>query len=157
MTLPIETPPGVLLRPAQPGDYAFAKRLYLETTRPLLQALGTWDRAAVTERFSSAYHRHEAQVICADGRDIGWLQVSRNEAGLHLHQMHLVKRYRNRGIGTRLIRTVMARAQGLGLPLTLNVIRGNPAAALYLRLGFCIFDEDREMLRMRWNGESREP
>jgi ribosomal protein S18 acetylase RimI-like enzyme len=151
MTLELEPPSGVLLRPAGPEDFAFARRLYVESTDPLLKALGTWDEGAVTKRFENAYLRRPSQVICADDNDIGWLQVSRNDTSLHLHQVHLVKSYRNRGIGSRLIRAVMARAKALALPLTLNVIRGNPAIALYNRLGFRVVDEDKELLKMRWN------
>ena len=44
MTLELDPPPGIDFRPARPGDYAFAERLYLESTRPLLRALGTWDK-----------------------------------------------------------------------------------------------------------------
>lgn len=154
MMLELETPPGILLRPARPGDRAFARKLYFESTRPLLRALGTLDEAAVARRFSDAYRCHPSQVICADGGDIGWLQVSRSETGLHLHQVHLVRHYRNRGIGSRLIRAIMARAEADGVPLTLNVVRGNPAIALYLRLGFRAVAEDGELLRMRWDPTS---
>lgn len=150
MMLEIEPPPGIALRPARPGDYAFARKLYSESTGALLKALGRWDEVAVAERFDKAYQNRLSQVICMDGNDIGWLQVSQNHTSLHLHQVHLVKRYRNLGIGSRLIRAVMARAEELGLPLTLNVIRGNPAIALYHRLGFRVVAEDEELLHMRW-------
>lgn len=151
MVLELDTPPGIELRPARPGDYGFAEKLYFESTRPLLRALGSWDRAAVTRRFKASYQRHPSQVIRAEGADIGWLQVSRGEAAIHVHQMHLVRDWRNRGIGRQLIRAIKARAEAHGLPVTLKVIRGNPAMALYIRLGFRTVDEDRELFHMRWD------
>lgn len=147
----LDPPPGVELRPAGPGDYGFAEKLYLDSTRPLLRALGSWDRAVVTRRFANAYSQYPSKVIRVEDRDIGWLQVSRNDEKLHLHQVHLLRRYRNRGIGTQLVRAVMRLAQAQGLPLTLNVIRGNPATRLYLRLGFRVVGEDTELVRMRWD------
>jgi GNAT superfamily N-acetyltransferase len=150
MPFRLTPPPGVSLRPAQADDYRFAETLYLDGTRPLLQALGRWDEAAVISRFSQSFQRHPAKVICADGADIGWLQISRSAESIHLHQVHLCASYRNRGIGSHLIRGIMERARDAGLPMTLNVIRGNPAIALYLRLGFKVVSQDAELIRMRW-------
>lgn len=150
MLFSITPPPGVSLRPAREEDYRFAERLYLDSTRPLLQALGRWDEAAVIARFSQSFQRHPAKVICADGGDIGWLQVSRSAESVHLHQVHLRASYRNRGIGSHLIRGIMERTRDAGLPMTLNVVRGNPAIALYLRLGFQVVSQDAELIRMRW-------
>jgi GNAT superfamily N-acetyltransferase len=151
MSLEIEPPPGVQLRPARPADRDFARKLYLESMEPLLTALGTWDEPLVTTRFERAYRSSRSQVICADGDDIGWLQISQSGSSIHLDQVHLVKRYRNRGIGSRLIRAAMETAEWRRLPLNLNVVRGNPAIALYLRLGFRVVDEDQELFRMCWN------
>lgn len=152
MMLEIEPPPGIALRPARPDDYEFARKLYFGCVGTLLKALGRWDEAAVAKRFENAYRNRPSQVICLDGSDIGWLQVWWNESRVHLDQVHLVERYRNRGIGSLLIRAAMARAERIGLPLTLDVIRGNPAIALYFRLGFHVVAEDEELFTMRWNG-----
>jgi hypothetical protein len=44
----------------------------------------------------------------------------------------------------------------VGRPVSLNVIRGNPAISLYRRLDFRIVGEDKEKIRMRWEaGQSR--
>jgi ribosomal protein S18 acetylase RimI-like enzyme len=146
-----QKPRNISLRPAAAGDYAFAEALYLSSTGPLLSALGRWDEAAARERLSASYPRHPAYVIGCDGQEIGWLQVSEGENGIHIHQMHLVPRYRDQGIGSRLIRDLLSRAQKRRIPISLNVIRGNRAISLYLRLGFRVFEEDAELIRMRWN------
>lgn len=157
MTLEIEPPPGILLRPARPGDYAFALQLYLETIGPLLKALGTWDETVAARRFDNEFRRHPSQVICVGSSDAGWLQISRDDSSIYLDQVHLAEGYRNRGIGSSLVRAVMTLAERLQLPVVLNVIRGNPAIALYLRLGFRVVNEDQELLRMRWDPPPPEP
>ena len=139
----------ISLRPATVADFEFAKSLYLETTVKLLRALGPVEDKAVIERFTRAFHRNPAQVIRRDGSDIGWIQVSETDGGLHLHQLHLVGRCRNQGIGTKLIRDLMQRAFRKGAPVSLNVVRGNPAISLYRRLGFRVVGEDEEKLQMR--------
>lgn len=142
--------PKISFRPAQPVDYEFAAGLYLDSTRRLLTALGTWDEDRVTARFRQDFAPEKAQVICSDGADIGWMQVSEAADGFHLDQIHLIDRFRGRGIGTRLIEGLLARARGTGTAVALNVIRGNPAISLYHRLGFRVVGEDKELLRMRW-------
>lgn len=140
----------ISLRPAQPDDHDFAAALYFESTKRLLTALGRWQERRVVARFQRAFKPEQTQMICSGGTDIGWMQVSQSTAGFHLHQLHIVDRFRNRGIGTGLINALLDRARALGQPVSLNVIRGNPAISLYSRLGFRVVGKDEEKLQMRW-------
>ena len=141
----------IVRRPARQDDYAFALELYLESTRPLLIALGRWDEARVIRRFSDGFHLHEVSMISSEGVDIGWMQVSeRSGTCIHLDQLHLVERVRNAGIGSRLIHDLQERAGASSSRVELNVMRGNPAQALYERLGFRVVGGDSDRLHMRW-------
>ena len=154
MTVDFNPPEGITLRPARPSDFAFAEALYLSSTRPLLTALGAWEEEAARARLRAAFDRHTPLIICADGKDVGWVQVSARPGAMHLHQIHLSDAYRNRGIGSRLIGDIMRAARKAGLPVTLNVIRGNPAVELYKRLDFVIVNRGSELLQMRWDGRA---
>jgi ribosomal protein S18 acetylase RimI-like enzyme len=125
----------------------------LESTKRLLTELGRWDESRVVTRFKRGFKFEEVRVIRSGGVDIGWLQTSNSADGLHLDQLHIVHRFRNRGIGTQLIQTLQKRARSAGKPVGLNVIRGNQAIVLYRRLGFRIVGEDDEKLKMRWDAE----
>ena len=142
--------PEISFRPARPDDYDFAAGLYLDSMRRLLTALGAWDEDRVVARFRQIFAPEQAQVIRSDGVDIGWMQVSEAADGFQLDQIHLVDRFRGRGIGTRLIEGLLARARAMGTAVALNVVRGNPAISLYHRLGFRVVGEVKEKLRMRW-------
>ncbi|WP_104990091.1 GNAT family N-acetyltransferase [Deinococcus sp. NW-56] len=62
---------------------------------------------------------------------------SEAEAGeLYLDTLATVAEARGRGVGRALIEACAERARALGLPLTLLVEDGNPAARLYARSGF---------------------
>jgi ribosomal protein S18 acetylase RimI-like enzyme len=138
------------LRPARQEDYDFAAKLYLDSTRPLLAALGRWDEGRVVKRFGAAFKIDQVRVIQIDGADIGWMQVSESPDRFHLHQLHIVPQFHDQGIGTRLIGDLLDRARSRGRPVGLNVIRGNRALSLYRRLGFRIVGGDAERLHMRW-------
>jgi len=142
------------LRPAEPADYDFAIELYLDSMKRLLSALGTWHEIRVVTRFRQGFRLEQTQVIQWDGADIGWMQVSEAAKQRHLHQLHIVSEFRNRGIGTWLIRSLLEQAGARGQAVALNVIRGNPALLLYRRLGFQVVGGDGEKHHMRWEPKS---
>lgn len=143
-------PPGVTLRPAEQYDRGFAAELYLDSMRRHLTALGRWDEARAKARFRRVFSLEQSSVLCHDGHDIGWMQISESRECVYVHQIHIIERFRNQGIGSSLIRGLLDRSKGTQKTATLNVIRGNPAIVLYLRLGFRIIDATEERLRMVW-------
>jgi ribosomal protein S18 acetylase RimI-like enzyme len=146
--------PAIILRRAVETDEAFALALYMSGAILHLSALGPVDEKKLVARFKRNYRANSARIIRLAGEDIGWLQVLDAEDRIHIEQLHLLSSHRNRGIGTRLIRQIMKRARASGLPVELNVIRGNPAIHLYQRLGFRLIGEETEKLRMRWEPDS---
>jgi GNAT superfamily N-acetyltransferase len=131
-------------------DYDFALASYLESTKPLLIALGRWDEGKILSRFAETFRPEQIEVFTAAGTDIGWMQVSETTDEIHLDQLHLIERARNLRIGSGLIRELQDRANGSRKGLALNVIRGNRARQLYKRLGFRVAEGDEEKVRMVW-------
>jgi ribosomal protein S18 acetylase RimI-like enzyme len=102
----------------------------------------------VTNRFRQGYRQSQVQVICVGERDFGWIQVAEFVDRLHLRQLHLIAPFRGAGIGTRLIEDLLRRAAAQKKPVTLDVIHGNPAKSLYLRLGFKQYGRDADKIQM---------
>jgi ribosomal protein S18 acetylase RimI-like enzyme len=138
------------LRPARPPDYFFAVTLYLDGAKRHLSKIGRWDRRRLTTRFRRGYKQAQVQVICVEDRRIGWMQVAELVGRLHLHQLHLSADFRRRGIGARLLKDLLRRADSVGKPVTLEVMHGNPAKRLYARLGFKATGKDADKMQMIW-------
>jgi ribosomal protein S18 acetylase RimI-like enzyme len=138
------------LRPARPPDYFFALALYLDSAKRHLSKIGRWDRRRLTTRFRRGYKQMQVQVICVEDQRIGWMQVAEGVGRLHLHQLHLAADFRRRGIGTRLLKDLLRRADSIGKPLTLEVMHGNPAKRLYARFGFKATGRDADKAQMIW-------
>jgi len=138
------------LRSARPPDYFFAITLYLDGAKRHLSKIGRWDRRRLTVRFRRGYKQAQTQVICIGDQRIGWMQVAELVGRLHLHQLHLSVDFRRRGIGTRLIEDLLRRGDSIGKPVTLEVMHGNPARRLYLRLGFKATGKDPDKAQMIW-------
>ena len=86
-------------------------------------------------------------VAMVDDKVVGWCDILRHDRIGLRHCGHLgigvLKAFRGRGIGTQLIESVKAKAFSEGLPVTLRVLKVNPARIWYERLGF-VMAEERE-------------
>jgi ribosomal protein S18 acetylase RimI-like enzyme len=88
-------------------------------------------------------------VICLDSAPVGLLKAYRTETEWVVVQLQIAPAHQGRGIGERALRTVLLAAQADVLPVTLKVLKGNPARRLYQRLGFDIVNEDEIQFHMR--------
>ena len=90
-------------------------------------------------------------VIECDATPIGRLIVDRGERAIHVVDVVLLPEHRGQGIGTSLLRALLAEATANGQPVTLRVDRDNPARSLYRRLGFATVSEDAIYAAMAWH------
>jgi ribosomal protein S18 acetylase RimI-like enzyme len=81
---------------------------------------------------------------------IGILVVDRRENEIFLENIWLTSAWQGQGLGSEIIRRLMREASASGLPLTLQVLKPNPARRLYERLGFQVVGETATHLRMKW-------
>jgi ribosomal protein S18 acetylase RimI-like enzyme len=149
--------PAFELRPARERDYAYTEMLYVQTMKPLLTRLGAWDEADVLAKFRSDYRPDEIRIITVGGRDVGFLHVEEKEGEISLAQIHIEAPYRSRGIGTLLIKDLLRTARAKNKPVSLSVVKHNPAQGLYERLGFKVIGEDDIKLHMRRQAGARKP
>ncbi|MEL6450004.1 MAG: GNAT family N-acetyltransferase [Pseudomonadota bacterium] len=148
------TAPAFGLRTASHADFPFARRLYLSSMQPLLTALDAWNADEIDCAFRGYFIPDEVRFVTIDDEDVGWFQVSKTDAALWLDQLHLVEDVRGQGIGTALIHKVIADATAQGKDVNLSLIKGNPAHALYRRLGFRRTSEDETKLHMRYETDT---
>ena len=137
------------LRPALDADIGFARNLYLETMRPVIEELFGWDEEKEVAKFDGQFAAAEVSVIVLDGRDIGWLQVADQPDQLFLKQIYVRPDHQGQGLGTEVMQSLIDRANTLRKPVMLGVVKSNPALALYQRLGFHVTSEDKYKFYMK--------
>jgi ribosomal protein S18 acetylase RimI-like enzyme len=144
-------------RPAEPRDYPLALALYLEGAKEHLTKIGRWDEDRFTTLFREGYKQGQTQIISVDGRVIGFIQMVDFADRLYLRQIHLIDGFRGRGIGSTLISAELKRGAESGRPVTLDVMHGNPAKRLYVKLGFESTGQDPDKEHMIWQtpGQSK--
>jgi ribosomal protein S18 acetylase RimI-like enzyme len=139
----------VQLRAYRTQDFDFARGLYFETMRCAIERLFGWDRARLEASFAEWFKPDEASIILADGIDVGWIQQRSDGEAIDLGSIYITPAMQRKGIGTRVILTILDRARQRRQVVTLAVMKINPAFALYKRLGFHVTHEDEHKLYMR--------
>lgn len=153
-------PEVVNLRLARNEDLPFLFSLYCDVRGPEVSAWG-WPAGqrdaflrmqfeGQRRSYRTAYPESADQIVCFDNLLIGRRLVAASPEGVHLVDVALFAAYRNRGIGACLIRQLMDDCEAKGAPLYLQVLRGNPAQHLYLRLGLRETKSDQMYIQMRW-------
>ena len=138
------------LRPATGGDYDFLYALQRVTYREyVIQTWGVWDEAWQQDYFHAHFDPAREQIIVVDRQDAGAISVDRRPGELFLANIQILPAYQNGGLGTALIRQLLAEAQRRGVPMVLQVLRVNPARRLYERLGFRVVEETPTHFVMR--------
>src|SRR5690606_29219440 len=95
--------------------------------------------------YQAHYPAARFDVIEREGQAIGRLYLAalddteRDE--LRIIDVALLPAERGRGVGTRLLRAIIARAESEGRAVSIHVERDSPALALYERLGFRLRDD----------------
>jgi putative acetyltransferase len=147
---------GLELREATGDDRAFLFGLHRLAMREYVQATWGWTEPDQQERFRLNFEPSRIQVLVAEGRDIGALTVLRTPKELVLGNIEILPAFQRQGIGSRVVRALLAEANVRRVPLSLQVLKTNPRArALYERLGFRQISETLTHYVMRATGPVR--
>ncbi|GLX87337.1 hypothetical protein tloyanaT_35900 [Thalassotalea loyana] len=83
----------------------------------------------------------DSLIIEYKSHAIGLIKLGRFIDRLHIRQLQILPNFQNKGIGEKVINRVVTRAREINQPVTLNVLKQNPALRLYQRLGFRVEQE----------------
>jgi GNAT superfamily N-acetyltransferase len=133
-------------RSATAADAAFCFSVYASTRTEEL-ALWGWGVAQqeifLKMQFAAQAASYRAEfpgashaIVLRGDRPVGTLIANHTAGEIRLVDIALLPEHRGAGLGTGIIRRLQAEARASGRPLRLQVLKTNPAARLYARLGF---------------------
>lgn len=136
---------GVELRPASRADLALAFEALRAAMRDYVEATwGAWDDEQQRAQFAPSFDLRTHRIVRCEGEDAGVLAVAARVHCLALERIFLLPRWQRRGLGTAIVRALLASAHARRLPVELTVLRANRRArAFYERLGFRVAGETR--------------
>ena len=158
------TAPSISFRPVAPEDEAFLIKVY-GSTRSEELARVPWTEAqreaflkmqleAQQNHYKGLYPTADHHIILADERAVGRLYVARLKEQIRIADITLLPEARGRGIGTRILKDLMAEAAREAKPVRIYVESFNPSLRLFERLGFSKTSEQDFYWLMEWRPEA---
>ena len=157
-------PANVTLRPVSAEDYDFLVEVY-GSTRAEEMALVPWtieqqqafirsQFAAQQDHYAKTYPTATHDIIISDGRPVGRIYVARLEQEIRIMDLTLLPFERNAGVGSYLIKQLLAEAERTKRSVRSWVEEFNPSRHLFERLGFSQSEQQGMHLLMEWSTES---
>lgn len=124
-------------RQATARDLVWMENLHTENMKGYVERIYSWNPVL----FRNNFQAQEYKIIKFKTKFIGFIKILFGDSDIYLGEIQLKKEYQNRGIGTKLIESLIEESELSGKKLWLKVVKGNPAENLYQRLGFKVFEE----------------
>ena len=138
------------LRPATDRDHEYLYALHRAAMRESVARTWGWDEAWQRAHFDARFEPRGVEVIWAGGRPVGALRIEERAAELYVASLAVAPEAQGRGLGTAVMRDLLARAGVRRVPVALQVLKTNPGARrLYERLGFRAAGETATHVRLR--------
>jgi ribosomal protein S18 acetylase RimI-like enzyme len=127
---------------ASPEDEAWLENLRRSVYQELFHAKwGGWDEARHKRHFSDCIARGHIFIVEVDGTRVGMIQLFDEAEAMEVGEIQVQPTDQSHGIGTAVLRDVIARAHAVGKSVRLRVgLKNDRAFGLYQRLGFHLVD-----------------
>jgi ribosomal protein S18 acetylase RimI-like enzyme len=137
----------VSFRPETPEDELCLRELIMEAVSQELGA-DSWPEPMRSHLLGIQYTQRryavrvhypegESRIILADGKTAGWIYVAALPDEIRIAEIMVMAGSRSRGVGSEVIRRIVAEAGPSGKPVRLHVnVMNVRAASFYERLGF---------------------
>lgn len=136
----------IKFRPITPKDLEFLSKLYADT-RADEMALSGWEQKQIDEflqmqfdlqhkQWMKNYKGAQFDIVLYNNLPAGRLYVHRKKDDIRIIDIALLRTFRGQGLGSWMMKRLVAEADEKQLPLSLHVEHNNPAMGLYERLGF---------------------
>lgn len=131
------------LRSAVAADVEVIAELRATVMRADLERLGRYDEHRVRQRLRDSFSPQHTSIVVIDRQLAGCVTVRPAEGGRWwLEHFYLAPHHQGRGLGSDVLRTILARTDAQGVAVGLNVLQGSAARRLYERHGFVVEDQD---------------
>jgi ribosomal protein S18 acetylase RimI-like enzyme len=153
--------PALNLRPVRQDDENFLFEVYASTRAEEMSLTG-WDKAqqraflllqfaAQQQHYQSRFAEGDHRIIVKDGQPVGRIYIARTDREIRILDIALLPHYRNSGIGTILLKDIMADAESSRRMIRIYVESFNRSLKLFQRLGFSSVETSGLHQLMEWH------
>ena len=145
------------IRPAKREEVDWLADLFTRSMRDAIAATrGSWDIAREDAQFRRQLQLPDTRVIRVENNGVGFLTTrALPNKSLEVHTLCIEPDWQCAGIGTHVMREIMAAARAASSSIVLSVLKANTRARLfYERLGFVEIGTSTHHVRMRWSPDT---
>jgi GNAT superfamily N-acetyltransferase len=128
--------------PVSEADFEPLLALRVDVMREHLERVFRYKPSRARRIFREHFDEPGLRLILVGDERAGCVGFRVGENEIKIDSFYLDRRLHNRGLGTMILKALLAEADALGLPVRLEVLRGSPTGRFYERHGFVKFDED---------------
>jgi len=132
----------ISLRETEQEDYLFTYSVKKQALGSHIKAKWEWNEAYQQETHLKKWTEKPWLIIVVDGLDVGTVSIEYIENHIRFGEFYLLDQFRNRGIGTKVLMTLLDTADETSQEVFLEYLKWNPVGSLYKRCGFEIIDEN---------------
>lgn len=137
------------LVPATDDDFEALLKIFRSAFLDLVvRTHGPWTEEQWRHEFLDDFAPGNTKIVNVDGVAVGFVDFKDSAGGdVHLTTIAISPAHQRRGIGTQIMRDLMAHTAGV---LTLQVVRDNTAKLWYERLGFTLREVTETHCKMKY-------
>jgi len=124
------------------ADFEPLLALRIEVMREHLERVFRYKPSRARRIFREHFDEPGMRLILSGDQRIGCVGFRSEPECLKIDSFYLERRFHNSGLGTAILKVLLAEADALGKPIRLEVLTGSKADRFYLRHGFIKLRED---------------
>ena len=128
--------------PISEADFEPLLALRIDVMREHLERVFRYKPSRARRIFRGHFDEPGMRLILVNGERMGCVALRAESDCLKLDSFYLDRRLHNGGLGTVILKALLAEADAAGKPVRLEVLTGSKADRFYLRHGFVKLGED---------------
>jgi ribosomal protein S18 acetylase RimI-like enzyme len=124
------------------ADFEEMVAFRIAAMRESLERVGRFDAERARERLRKSFQPAQSEFILLDGQRVGFYTFRPEQDGFHLDHLYVHPSFQSRGIGSHVLRHLLAQSDARKEPVYLGALRDSPSNRFYLRHGFIQTAED---------------
>ena len=149
---------NVFRRPATAADMEFARTVHHRAYREVIELqYGSWSVDAQDKFFADAWSAATHEIILCDSVSCGYTCIENRKAEIYLRELVIDPDFQCLGIGSSIVKDVLAEATAREIPVRLQTHLLNRASNLYRRLGFRETGRTNTHILMEWQPAEHAP
>ena len=128
--------------PVSEADFEPLLALRIDVMREHLERVFRYKPSRAKRIFRGHFDEPGMRLILLGDERVGCVGFRRHAHEIKIDSFYLDRRLHNTGLGTKILKVLLAEADAAGLPVRLEVLTGSKADRFYLRHGFVKLNED---------------